>query len=186
MTTRYGYATLTPAMEAELATIVGGQDVFDFACGRGELARWMVRHGAASVTAIDKDCLVQTRSKRIQPVKACIDRVALPDRIAVGVTVWPINRAIAGLVPALHRCDTVVYIGCNDAATMCGPQDLFSYLLTRELLAYHAHPQNSMVVVGKPLLEGQTRSPTQEEAAGLAAWQQIQEAGLVAPRWFGR
>lgn len=170
MNTRYGFTTRTPAMQARLASVVGGQGVFDFGCGKGELAHWMASNGAASVPAIDKEWLVRARSKKVRPVKDYLDQVTLPDRIAVGVTAWPVTHNTPGLVPALRRCDVVVYIGCNDRTwgTACGTRDLFGYLVTRELLDHIPFPQNSMVVVGKPLPEGRTREPCEAEAAGLS------------------
>ena len=174
MGTRLGWSTLTPAMEAALAEVVRGQAVFDFGCGQGELADWMALHGAASVTAIDKEATPKFRSKKVTGVRTQISNAVLPDRIDVGVTAWPVNRAIEGLVPALRHCDTVVYLGCNDATTMCWPPDLFPYLLTRELLAYLPHHQNNMVIVGQPLPDGQMREPTPEEALAIQTWESVQ------------
>lgn len=173
MTTRYGYAVLTPAMEAKLAEVVGGQVVFDFGCGKGELAAWMARHKAKAVTAIDHKTAPKFRSKRVTFVRKEIAVADLPDSIDVGVIAWPVNRYTAGLVDALRRCKTVVYIGSNDVkwGTACGGPDLFPYLLTRELDAHLSNPQNRMLVIGQPLPEGRSREPTEDEAEAIAQWE---------------
>jgi len=167
---RYGYAALTPAMEAKLAEVVGGQVVYDFGSGVGELAAWMARRKAKSVTAIDCKTAPKFRSKRVVGIRKEIKDVGLPDSIDVGVVAWPSNRPTKGLVEALHRCKTVVYLGCNDWSTACGSPDLFPYLMTRELLAYLPDRQNDLIIVGKPLPDGQVREPTPEEERGSASW----------------
>lgn len=179
--TKMAWGRMTPDMEAQVASIVRGRRVYDFGSGQGVHARWLVKHcKAAHVTAIDRSPDGKYANKRLTQVIGYFDNVDMPERIDVGFVSWPSNHHLRGLVPFLERCETVIYLGLNDNTTMCGFPALFHHMLRRKLISYLPDSRNSMVIVGEPMPDGETRDPTPEETAALRAWQGAHSFGDIS------
>lgn len=157
------YGRLNHAQRTALAKYVRGKFVHDLGAGDLGLSHQLVELGAPKVYAIDKaDKSSHFRSGRIHYKQAYFRDVT--SRMDTAFVSWPANYNTE-LVPILGLATTIIYLGSNCDGSACGTPELFRLLVRRELLAYEPDPENSLVIVGKPL--DVMRTPTGEELAGL-------------------
>lgn len=169
---QFGYAKLTQRMEDELARVALGKYVFDIGCGSStSLARYVQRKmRPARVVGVEKERAIKEpaiEAGLVEYRQQRIDVGPLPtDKIDVLLVSWPVNRETAGLVDLwMTQAETVVYIGCNDRATVCGRRSFFKALSTREVVANVTDPRNDMLIVGGPCRFPRPMTPT--ELAGM-------------------
>lgn len=155
------YGKLSVKQAKILSAYIKGKDVLDVGCGRGELARELVRLGASSVVAIDKS-IAAFASENVRFVHARFSDYT--DPVETAFVSWPVNWADDGLLRILKRAKTVIYLGMNTDGTACGGRPMWEYLKTRLVLEIVPDPHNVMVVYGSDHVD---RPPISEEKAAL-------------------
>ncbi len=152
---------LFPEQEKALAPLLKKRVVTDFGAGDLQMARTCLRLGAKHVIAVDKAPWGKP-TKRITVVAQYFHQYRKP--IDVLLLSWPINHHCAGLIEAVARAETVVYLGKNTDGSACGTPLLFSNLLVREVLVHVPHYRNTLIVYGG---SREQRMPLFEEMAGI-------------------
>lgn len=157
----YGVITLEQA--EFIRWFVAGRHVTDLGAGDCEHTQRLLGCGATRVTAVDKQLLPTG-----WPI-GCMDLIEtyfrdFDDPVDVAFLSWPPNWACPGLVEALGRASTVIYLGKNTDGTSCGWPGLWQHLVRRTILAEYPNPSNTLIVYGRPCPE---RPLLPEEAAAL-------------------
>lgn len=152
---------LNDAMRDVLRGIFRNRVVTDFGAGDLALAREFLQLGAKSVVAVDKEPRGKS-TKRIAVVRQYFYQFTKP--IDVLVLSWPINHPCTGLIKAVGRADTVVYLGCNTDGNACGTPELFANLLVREVVAHVPSRRNTLIIYGPGR---EIRIPLYEEIAAI-------------------
>ena len=158
--------------------------IVDFGGYDGDLALWLLRHGAKNVLVIDKE--MPNRRARFRNsllyMREYFENVPpeVLDGYDTAVLCRPSNNrasmaALVHLLPKFHR---VIYIGLNDETTATGMPSLFVYLLNRKLELYIENHPYRLLMYGEPLAEA--RLPVAEELAGLHSDDSIADAKAVA------
>ncbi len=126
---------------------VEGRTVHDLGAGSLSLARDLIGLGAEKVVAVD--CHFPERVRKTAKVemvqRAFADFEGCPE---VAVVSWPVNWAGIGLADILAKTPIVLYLGTNTGGTACGGDDLWGHLTRREVLAYVADRENTLIAYG--------------------------------------
>jgi hypothetical protein len=161
------YGIITEDMEPTIAEAVAGHEVWDLGAGDLGHAQHLLRLGASSIVAVDKEYREGPVPDLpgIRIVSGYFADLAIPDRIEVALVAWPVNYAHTAwaLLRILERAETVIYLGSNTSGNACGSPVLFQALTQRKLLAHVPHRRNTLLVYGR---EGRGEVPlTGEEYA---------------------
>lgn len=166
---------ITLAMQREISQIVAGKEVWDLGYGYSTSEPLLLKKlGASLVCAVDKTW------RSVQPRVTTKKQVMFFDMYFADFLVsypetegsriafmkWPENGPLAGIVPLLEKCDTIVYIGLNDPYTVCGNKALWEYLAGREFIKEVKGKKNDLILYGKSV--PRTSAPRCREEA--AAW----------------
>lgn len=163
------YGALDGKQRLALAHFVRGKEMHDLGAGDLKLAEDLVKMGATSVHAYDKEPL----SRRRLPAKVTYARAYFHDLKGPFPHIflsWPANHPLPHLTEFVRKCSTIAYLGKNTDGSSCGHPDLFEAMLERKLLAYVPARSNSLILLGGLLAPNVTRSPTPEELAGLTMY----------------
>jgi hypothetical protein len=135
--------------QAELvARFIRGRTVHDLGCGDCKLAGRLVELGARRVVGVD------WRKPSELPEGVAFHRLSyihfarMRTKPDIAFVSWPAQYGTRGLVKLLESVPLVLYLGCNDAGTVCGSRSLFEHLRTREALGFVEHPDNDLIVYG--------------------------------------
>jgi hypothetical protein len=150
---------LTPGQRQQLDRVVRGREIVDLGAGDGSLVRLCLELGAERVLALDKEygrdlsieepwqheCLVQ-------------DVQLLPNQVAL--ISWPVTSFYTtnGLLQAVERCGTVVYIGFNDNVTACGNIAFFNALELRYGTPFQMDRRQHMRIYGEVPVGRETKA----------------------------
>jgi hypothetical protein len=143
------YGRLNDQQAEVVRTHVAGRWVADLGASDLVLARQLLRMKAACVEAVDTKLPSRLPKRMLRCEGYFHDYTGTPE---VGFVSWPVNWQV-GLPDVLRRIPTVIYLGTNVRGTACGDDDLWRYLVTREVLAYSPDPDNSLIVYGPRLVE---------------------------------
>lgn len=163
------FGSFSLAQTKVLKKYVKGKVVYDLGAGDLSLSNLMIGLGAKSVVAIDKDIKGMSYDEtsktigNIEQRKILFDKVKDYPEVALGS--W-ISTYANGIEDIIDRSQVFIYLGKNTDGTACGTAKLFERLLFRDVLAYHPHPRNCMIVYGKHL-KLRRRELVGEELAGI-------------------
>lgn len=158
-----------------VSTVLRGQKFVDLGGHDGDIAEWLLDHGASEALVVDKQ--VPDRRYR-HPNLRYLERyfvrfLSTPEgqeAFDAAVLSFPINNweASNSLIPVLKRMPRIVYIGQNNGCTQCGTPLLWHYLTGRGLSAQADGPVSVLVYNNQP--RNLTAQPlTREEMSGLHA-----------------
>ncbi len=157
------FGRLSPEQVRTLTPYVVGQNVVDAGAGDLTRSRALLRYGAASVVAIDKEPPERgSRDPRLRFVRAYF--VDFHEPIDTLFLSWPQNYTLPGLLDMIDRARCVIYLGKNTDMTACGWPGLFKHLLQRPLLAYVPTRTNVLTVYDRGTV---VRQATGEEYAAI-------------------
>lgn len=170
------YGRLSEHQKIALRPFVQGKIVHDLGAGSCSLSVELIRLGAASVIAVDKEPIHGAESLeklRVFAFQAYFSDLR-DEKPEVAFLSWPANRFDQHLLELVEASETVVYLGSNTDGSACGWPGLFREFLRRERLAYAPERKNTLIVYGKHLPV--SRTPRGEEYAGLTSWD---EGGIL-------
>lgn len=181
------FGHLTPHMDEVLSPFIQNKEVWDLGAGSLGYAKHLLRLGAGSVVAVDKEGFQPSRYKghNILPVERYFADVQVPpEGIRVAWVSWPTNHSLYGLLPLLMASDVVVYLGSNTSGSACGWPALYNHFHSREILAHVPHQRNTLAVYGRTI---PGRGPLiGEELAALAGqfldFEEAEEQAIRAAR----
>ena len=165
-----GWGVLTKEQEKTLKPFLQGKDVTDLGAGDLSLSRELLRLGAKTVDAYDKDDIPQGYPRNLP--RGLTFRKALFHELKGPFPVlfvsWPVNQPNPSLTIHASLCEEIlIYLGKNDQGTACGHPNLFKVMVQRELLAHVPGKRSDLIITGKFLPQGETRAATPEEHRGL-------------------
>lgn len=155
--------SLNAKQREALKPYVAGKVIHDLGCGDMTLSEEVIRLGALSVHAIDKDPPLRHAPKGVTFHRARFIEVLEP--IDVALISWPPNYE-CGLDKPVSNARSIIYLGANFNGLTCGTVRLFGTLARRNVEAYVPDRENVLTVYGSPI--DHSRGLTGEEAAGLA------------------
>jgi len=159
------FGHLTRKMKKILPQYIVGKELWDLGAGKLGHSFALLKAGAASVVAVDKDPGTK-KHPLLRTIRGYFDQVAVPEKgIEVAFVSWPSNHHLPGLLALLEVSQVVIYLGSNTDGTSCGWSGLFRHLTRRELLAHVPDKLNSLIICGGQLQRA--RPPTPEEIAAL-------------------
>lgn len=171
------FGTLTKEQAKYVQHFVAGRVVTDLGAGDCELARLLKKLGASKVIAVDKNGPIMKESKGVSCVRSYFSDYREP--IDVAFLSWPINWHVEGLIPALARASTVIYLGKTTDGMMCGWLTMWRHLSARTVLAEYPNPNNTLIVYGAPC---GPRALLPDEEAGLDKSGRVHDYRLQSPR----
>ncbi len=182
-----GWGVLTPGQEKALKPFIRGKGIVDLGAGDLSLSKELIRLGAKTVAAYDKDGIPagysQDLPKGLTFKKAHFHEISMRPFPVLFVS-WPVNQPNPSLTVHASFCEEMlIYLGKNDRGTSCGHPNLFKVMVQRELLAYVPGKKNDLIVTGKFLPQGQTREATPEEHRGLIMLDFARSLEARFPQW---
>lgn len=156
-----------------LGQLVCNKNVIDLGAGGFEFSTAMLRAGAESVHAVDKEpavinpylkmnpkftftlCYFSEFKQRLGPHINHFDVMLLS---------WPVCYPGIEMTWLVEMANTVIYVGCTFDGTMCGDPRLWEHLKQRVVLHYEPDRRNSMIVYGKEKIR---RRALPEESTGV-------------------
>ena len=164
-----------------IAPHIAGETVFDIGAGDFQhsealatIAQKVIAIEPNDHWGIDRAKLMHA-NKRLQIVSARIGEIVPPDEPFVLWLSWPVNYRLRGLIDWFEKAKKIVYLGVNDGITACGGPDLWSHLVTREILVESTVGRNrlsdcqcNLVVYGDRLNEGRILRAEEENA--ILSW----------------
>jgi len=167
--------------------VIAGRHVVDLGAGDLSLAHELLELGASRVTAVDINPCESWGPLSFEPVALdhpapavaqSTDRLRLvvssfadftrPDDAEIAFLSWCDSYPKLKLVELLATFPTLIHLSKNTDSVVCGWPQLYAYLKTRRITAYHPRRRNTLVVYAGGPVERPARP---EEIAGeSAAW----------------
>ena len=152
--------------------------LLDLGGWNGSLADLLLRHGAASADVLDKSIpIIKSDHPKIHwwqyTFAQFLDWPVRRSQFDVGLLSWPANveAQMPALICILRSCSHIVYLGKNDGCTMCGTPRLWSYLITRSIVAHIPDRDNVLLIYGPEIASRE--SLVEEEMQGLSAYHEL-------------
>jgi len=155
------YGTLTKAQAKALKPFIFNRVVTDLGAGNCKLTLRIHQLGAAKTIAVDKEPK-RTGAKSFEYVQSYFHQYQ--EDIDVAFISWPVNWYVRGLLEAIKRAKTIVYMGTNFGGSTCGFLVLWQELAQREVLLHLPHPKSSLTIYSS---KHTARVPLGEEQAAL-------------------
>jgi hypothetical protein len=163
------HGQLSKIQQEALKPYILGKKVHDLGAGGFELTHKLIDLGAEGVIAIDRYSPFPSPSffdlapnqGKIQFVQSYFHDYHEP--IQTAFCSWPVNWQ-SGLDHIAARTETFIYLGSNTDGSMCGYQDMWQHLRTREILAHLPERKNTLIVYGPKTVD---RPEVPEERAAL-------------------
>lgn len=142
-----GYGFLDSQQRQVVSLCVKGEDVLDVGAGDLNLTKELVKLGANTVVALDKEFPRGLKySSKISLVQAYFYVYTKPSKVSF--VSWPVNRETKGLLEILETSEVVVYLGKNTDGVACGSTSMWDHLLCREVLHHCPSRENTLIVYG--------------------------------------
>jgi len=155
------YGRLYPSQRNFVEHAVRGKVVHDLGAGFLGLAHELLNLGATEIIAIDRFEMPEATAN-IKRLQGYFHDYHEP--IDTAFVSWPINWQDLGLLEAIDRASTVIYLGSNHDGNMCGFHEFWAHLRQREVLAHVPERRNTLIVYGPKHVE---REELPEEHAAL-------------------
>lgn len=163
-----------------IQSTVKGKVVIDVGAGDLSLSKQLLKLGAKKIIAVDKQLPSKTSVQGIELVPSYFHEfVRTRKRWDVAFISWPVNWEIEGLVPIIHRSETVILLSKNTDGTACGFKHMWQTLARREIEYAIPHIRNWLHIYSGEVDE--PRKLTGEEEAALdtmeeyAYWSKLDE-----------
>ncbi len=181
--------SLSPAQQALLVETLKDVKLVDLGGYDGNLAFWLLRHGAGEVLVVDKERAPRRMKHNRLTYRKCYftDLMAEPTLgYRTALLSYPINNESASqsLVYVLQQFYQVVYIGQNHGVTVCGTSTLWRYLITRKMLQSIEAQPNTVIVYGPEGRDYDIQPILEEEHNGLHMDDPIVDAKGVSKLQF--